>query len=104
VEDQSRAFYPHSIVTQRGRPRSMSSPLARIRIVLCATSHPGNIGASARAMQTMGLTQLVLVDPLRFPDAAADAMASSASGILKTARVVSTLDESLEGVGLAVGF
>lgn len=82
----------------------MPSPLARIRIVLCATSHPGNIGASARAMQTMGLTRLVLVNPSRFPDAAADAMASSASGILKLARVVSTLDESLEGVGLAVGF
>ncbi len=82
----------------------MSSPLDRIRIVLCATSHPGNIGASARAMQTMGLTRLVLVNPLRFPDAGADAMASSASVILNATRVVSTLDESLAGATLAVGF
>ena len=54
----------------------MPSPLERILVVLCATSHPGNIGASARAMQTMGLSRLVLVEPRFFPHHEADARAS----------------------------
>ena len=51
--------------------------LASIRIVLARTSHPGNIGAAARAMKTMGLSQLVLVQPYVFPNSQADAMAFS---------------------------
>src|SRR5256885_12087500 len=82
----------------------MASPLDRIRVVLCATSHPGNIGASARAMQTMGLSQLVLVTPQRFPDADADAMAAGARAILNAARVTASLDEALAGASLAIGF
>ena len=81
-----------------------SDALARIRIVLCATSHPGNIGASARAMQTMGLSRLTLVAPRRFPDPEADALASGATSILREARVVATLDEALAGAALAIGF
>ena len=50
--------------------------LNQIRIVLINTSHPGNIGAAARAMKTMGLTQLYIVAPLLFPDPKADEMAS----------------------------
>ena len=42
--------------------------LNNLRIVLCQTSHPGNIGSTARAMKTMGLTQLVLVDPQALPE------------------------------------
>jgi tRNA/rRNA methyltransferase len=82
----------------------MPAPLDRIRVVLCATSHPGNIGASARAMQTMGLSRLVLVNPQRYPDADADAMAAGATDILQAARIVSSLDEALAGAVLAIGF
>jgi tRNA/rRNA methyltransferase len=82
----------------------MTSPLDRIRVVLCATRHPGNIGASARAMQTMGLSRLVLVNPLRYPDPDADAMATSAHTILDAARVVPSLDQALAGATLAIGF
>ena len=45
-----------------------SSVLDRLRVVLVRPSHPGNIGAAARAMRTMGLSHLVLVEPQRFPD------------------------------------
>jgi len=82
----------------------MSTPLDRIRVVLCATSHPGNIGASARAMQTMGLSRLALVNPLHFPDAGADAMAAGAGAILNAARIAASLDEALAGASLAIGF
>jgi len=82
----------------------MPSPLDRVRIVLCAPSHPGNIGASARALQTMGLSRLVLVNPQRFPHADAAALASAATGVLEAAKVVSSLDAALEGVALAIGF
>src|SRR5438105_9393371 len=82
----------------------MASSLDRIRVVLCATSHPGNIGASARAMQTMGLSRLVLVNPLRFPDADAEAMAAGAGSILNAARIAASLDEALAGSHLSIGF
>jgi len=77
--------------------------LSAVRIVLVATSHPGNIGAAARAMHTMGLSRLVLVDPRRFPDAEAVALASGATAILDDARVVATLEEALAGSILTVG-
>jgi tRNA/rRNA methyltransferase len=77
--------------------------LANIRIVLCQTSHPGNIGAAARAMKTMGLQQLVLVRPKKFPHPEAEAMASGATDILEQARVCDTLEEALAGCVLAVG-
>lgn len=75
--------------------------LDRVRIVLSHTSHPGNIGAAARAMKTMGFSRLVLVNPLAFPDPVADARASGASDILAGARVVSSLQEALAGTVLA---
>jgi tRNA/rRNA methyltransferase len=75
----------------------------RIRIVLVATSHPGNIGAAARAMMTMGLARLTLVAPRRFPDPEAEARASGATAVLAGARVVATLDEALQGTALTVG-
>ena len=77
--------------------------LDRIRIVLVKPSHPGNIGASARAMLTMGLGSLVLVAPRRFPDAEATALASGATSVLDSARVVASLDEALAGCTLAIG-
>ena len=80
-----------------------SDRLDRIRIVLVAPSHPGNIGGAARAMLTMGLQRLVLVDPHRFPDPEAVALASGATQVLDGARIVATLDGALEGCVLAVG-
>jgi tRNA (cytidine32/uridine32-2'-O)-methyltransferase len=75
----------------------MLERLARVRIVLVATSHPGNIGSAARAMRTMGLDSLWLVAPREFPSAEATAMASGADAILGSARVVETLDAAIAG-------
>jgi tRNA (cytidine32/uridine32-2'-O)-methyltransferase len=70
-----------------------------IRIVLVAPSHPGNIGATARAMKNMGLTQLVLVSPREFPHAEAIARASGADDVLAGARIVPTLQQALRDCG-----
>ncbi len=79
------------------------SILDKIRIVLVNTSHPGNIGSTARAMKTMGLSQLVLVEPLQFPHALATGLASNANDVLAKARVVDSLAKALEGCGLVLG-
>ena len=68
-----------------------------IRFVLIDTSHPGNIGAVARAMKNMCLEDLVLVNPRLFPDPEATARASGADDVLARARVTATLAEALEG-------
>jgi tRNA (cytidine32/uridine32-2'-O)-methyltransferase len=70
-----------------------------IRIVLVAPSHPGNIGAAARAMKNMGLAALVLVNPRQFPHPEASARASGADDVLRAARVVPSLAEALGGCG-----
>ncbi|HWU84314.1 MAG TPA: TrmH family RNA methyltransferase, partial [Rhodocyclaceae bacterium] len=80
----------------------MNDPLSRIRIVLSRTSHPGNIGAAARAMKTMGLTRLYLVSPKHLPEEQALAMASGADDVLAAATVVETLGQALHGTVLAV--
>ena len=77
--------------------------LQKIRVVLVETSHPGNIGAIARAMKNMGLSDLVLVNPKEYPSQVASARASSASDILDRAKVVSSLDDALVGCKLAFG-
>lgn len=77
--------------------------LDRIRIILVNTSHPGNIGSAARAMKTMGLTQLYLVAPDQFPHAKANEMASSAVDLLENAQIVRTLDEAIGDCTLVVG-
>ncbi|HEY3646223.1 MAG TPA: RNA methyltransferase [Gammaproteobacteria bacterium] len=74
-----------------------------LRIVLVETSHPGNIGAAARAMKTMCLSRLVLVNPVEFPHADASARASGAVDVLEQAEVVRTLDEALAGCALIAG-
>jgi tRNA (cytidine32/uridine32-2'-O)-methyltransferase len=74
-----------------------------IRIILVGTQHPGNIGSAARAMKTMGLSQLVLVAPKRFPDPEANALAAGAEDIVQQARVVDSLDEALQGCRYALG-
>jgi len=74
-----------------------------VRIVLVETSHPGNIGASARAMKTMGFSDLALVAPKEFPCAEATARASGADDVLAGARVVASLSEAIADCGFVVG-
>ena len=74
-----------------------------IRIVLVATSHPGNIGSAARAMKTMGLTRLYLVTPRHFPDKHAHELAAGADDVLEGAVVTQTLAEALVGCHLVIG-
>ena len=69
--------------------------MRRIRIVLCRPSHPGNIGAAARAMKTMGLADLRLVAPERFPAPEAQWMATNAIDVLQAATVHSSLGDSI---------
>ncbi len=69
--------------------------LSNIRIVMVATTHPGNIGGAARAMKNMGLSDLALVSPRDFPSDEAVARASGADDILRKAKVFDTLDEAL---------
>jgi tRNA/rRNA methyltransferase len=69
--------------------------MAEIRIVLCRPSHPGNIGAAARAMKTMGFADLRLVAPERFPAPEAEWMATHAADVLAAARVHATLHEAI---------
>lgn len=77
--------------------------LDRVRVVLVNTSHPGNIGGAARAMKNMGISELVLVDPERFPDPDARARASGADDILEGARIVATLEEAIADCVLVLG-
>lgn len=77
--------------------------LENIRIVLVNTSHTGNIGSVARAMKTMGLCQLVLVDPVSKPDSQASALAAGATDVLHGARIVDTLAEAIADCGLVIG-
>jgi len=76
--------------------------LSHIRVVLSHTSHPGNIGAAARAMKTMGMDSLYLVNPKKFPHAEADAMASAAADVLQRAHVCASLSEALQGTVYAL--
>lgn len=86
------------------KPSAELSPetLRRVRVVLSRTSHPGNVGAAARALKTMGVARLVLVAPQCQIDAQAIAMSAGADDILADALVVPTLAEALSGVTLAL--
>lgn len=77
--------------------------LDSVRIVLVNTSDCRNIGSAARAMKTMGLSQLVLVDPIEMPNGQAQALAAGATDVLGNAKVVSTLEEAISDCGLVVG-
>ena len=77
--------------------------LDRVRIVMVETSHPGNIGAAARAMKTMGISQLVLVSPQKFPDAEATFRSAGADDLLEKAVVVSDLKSALKDCEWVIG-
>lgn len=74
-----------------------------VRIILVGTTHPGNIGATARAMCTMGLDRLTLVAPREFPSPEATARAAGADRVLEQARVCATLEEALAGCRFVIG-
>ncbi|PID47819.1 MAG: tRNA (cytosine(32)/uridine(32)-2'-O)-methyltransferase TrmJ [Proteobacteria bacterium] len=76
--------------------------LENIRIVLVRTYHAGNIGSSIRAMKTMGLSQLVLVEPRDYPSEKANKMASSAEDLLAQTQVVDSLYEAVQGCELVI--
>ncbi|NCX94593.1 MAG: tRNA (cytosine(32)/uridine(32)-2'-O)-methyltransferase TrmJ [Gammaproteobacteria bacterium] len=81
----------------------MQDKLRLIRVVLVGTSHPGNIGMVARAMKTMGLTDLVLLNPEKMPDETSISMSSNADDIVTNAKIVSSLEVALEGCGFVLG-
>lgn len=76
---------------------------ARIRIVLVGTQHPGNIGSAARAIKTMGLSRLVLVQPERFPHSEADALAAGADDVLARAHVAASVADAVADCRLVLG-
>lgn len=78
-------------------------PLSTVRIVMINTTHPGNIGAAARAMKNMGLSDLALVEPKAFPSDEARARAAGADDVLDAARVCATLEEAIADCELVVG-
>ena len=83
----------------------MSAPhlsLPPPRIVLVGTQHPGNIGSAARAMKTMGLHELALVTPERFPDVEANMLAAGAGDVLEDASVHATLADALADCRLVI--
>jgi TrmH family RNA methyltransferase len=79
----------------------MASP--SVRFVLFEPTHPGNIGAAARAMKTMGFSELVLVNPAAHPDPQARARASGALDVLEAASVADSLARAIAGCGLVIG-
>lgn len=81
----------------------VAARLSSIRFVLINTTHPGNIGATARAMKVMGLSQLHLVTPKTFPSADATAMASGADDLLQHATLHDSLESAIEGCSLVLG-
>ena len=68
----------------------------QIDIILVETSHPGNIGSVARAMKTMGLSNLILVNPKEFPSKEAFMLSGNAQDVIEQATVVNTLEEAIK--------
>ena len=93
-------FFP-GLRQNRAMPRSI---LDRVAVVLSRPSHPGNIGAAARAMKTMGFAELALVAPREFPHPEATALAAGAADLLDAARVYPSLEAALSDCIVAAGF
>ncbi len=82
----------------------MSSDLFKnISVILSHTSHPGNIGSTARAMKTMGLTQLGLINPKHFPDGEAKSLAVNAKDVLDSASVYTSVEAALANAQYVIG-
>ena len=80
----------------------METNLNNLQIILCNTSHPGNIGSAARAMKTMGLYNLVLVDPIHTPDDHTLALACNAKDVVEQARIANGLDNAIANSHLVI--
>ena len=87
----------------RADGQHVEQALGRIRIVMVNTTLPANIGAAARAMKTMGLSNLTLVDPKTFPSPDATALAAGAGDVLDNVTVVATLEEAIADCTLVFG-
>nr|WP_081300158.1 tRNA (cytosine(32)/uridine(32)-2'-O)-methyltransferase TrmJ [Gilliamella apicola] len=79
------------------------SYLDNVKIVLVETSHTGNMGSAARAMKTMGLTNLCLVNPVIKPDSQSISLAAGASDIIKNAQIFSSLEQAIADCTLVIG-
>lgn len=77
--------------------------LTDIQIVLSHTTHPGNIGATARAMKTMGLSKLALVNPSNYPSAEATVRASRADDVLQDASVFTSIEDAVSDSHIVIG-
>ena len=82
---------------------SQSPDFSNLRIVLVNTSHPGNIGATARAMKNMGMSRLYLVQPKEFPSGVAVGRAASAVDVLDNAVICARLQDAIRDCGLVIG-
>lgn len=88
----------------KGKPSNTLAPdLGRVNVVLVNTSHPGNIGATARALKNMGIANLRLVDPRDYPSDVAMWRAVSATDVLEQARVFPTLVEAVADCSMVIG-
>lgn len=85
------------------RQNSKGMTLANVRVVLVRTTHPGNVGATARAMKTMGLGALTLIAPEQFPSKLATDMAAGADDVLAQARVCATLEDAIADCVCVIG-
>ena len=83
--------------------RTSANLFPGVRIILVETKHPGNIGAVARAMKNMGLTELVLVNPQDFPNDKAIYRSASAVDVVRGSRVVDTVEEAIADCQLVIG-
>ena len=77
--------------------------LDSVRIIMLRTWHPGNIGSALRAMKTMGLTRLVLVDPNQWPHAEATSLAAGAADMLESVEVAASFEEAIADCSLVIG-
>ncbi|WP_114416244.1 RNA methyltransferase [Marinospirillum perlucidum] len=75
----------------------------KLRVVLVQTFHPGNIGSAARAMKTMGVERLYLVNPVSYPDPEATRMAAGASDLLDNAVICEQLDDAVKDCSMVIG-
>ncbi len=91
-----------AVLATNHQPNKLSS-LGQIRIVLVEPTHPGNIGSVARAMKTMGLSRLVLVNPKKFPHSEASKLAAGAESVLLNAEVVQTTSEAIGDCTMVLG-
>lgn len=93
----------HFVSTQPSQINDSLSLLPQVKVILVGTTHPGNIGSVARAMKTMGLSDLVLVDPQTEIDEKSQALAAGAKDLLETVTIESTLEEAVKDCGLVIG-